>query len=31
LEAQYAHVSNRIDRVEVRLEKIERRLGLVDA
>jgi len=31
LQTQYAHVSNRIDRVDERLTKIERRLGLVDA
>jgi hypothetical protein len=31
LQGQYAHVSNRIDRVDERLTQIERRLGLVDA
>jgi hypothetical protein len=31
LEAPYAHVSSRIDRVEERLERIERRVGLADA
>ena len=31
LAQQYASISNRIDAVEVRLERIERRLDLVDA
>lgn len=31
LEQQYASVSNRINRIEDRLERIERRIGLADA
>ena len=31
LEQQYANMSNRVDRIEYRLERIETRLGLVDA
>jgi hypothetical protein len=31
LQAQYAHVSSRIDRLRERVEHIERRIGLVDA
>ena len=31
LEAQYASISNRMDRIERRLDCIEKRLGLVDA
>lgn len=31
LHSEYAHVSIRIDRVEERLERIERRVGLLDA
>ena len=31
LEQQYASMSNRIDRIEYRLERIETRIGLVDA
>jgi predicted nucleic acid-binding Zn-ribbon protein len=31
LEQQYASMSNRIDRIEYRLERIESRIGLIDA
>ena len=31
LEAQYASISNRMDRIEGRLDRIEKRLSLVDA
>ncbi len=31
LEQQYASMSNRIDRIEYRLERIEPRIGLIDA
>lgn len=31
LEQQYANMSNRIDRSEYRLERIETRIGLIDA
>jgi chromosome segregation ATPase len=31
LEQQYANMSNRIDRTEYRLERIETRIGLIDA
>ena len=31
LEQQYASLSSRIDRIDLRLDWIERRLGLVDA
>ncbi|RJF89720.1 hypothetical protein D3874_24395 [Oleomonas cavernae] len=31
LERQYASISNRVDRMDVRLDHIERRLGLVEA
>ncbi|HWA91558.1 MAG TPA: hypothetical protein VG889_16085 [Rhizomicrobium sp.] len=30
LEAQYAHISTRLDRVDMRLERLERRVGLID-
>ncbi len=30
LEMQYASLSNRMDRMDLRIERIERRLGLVD-
>jgi len=30
-ENQYANVSNRLDRMDVRIERIERRLDLTDA
>jgi predicted nucleic acid-binding Zn-ribbon protein len=31
LEAQYASISQRVDRIDSRLDRIERRLDLVDA
>jgi predicted nuclease with TOPRIM domain len=31
LESQYANLSNRLDRVDGRIERIERRLNLADA
>jgi archaellum component FlaC len=31
LENQYANVSNRLDRMDLRIERIERRLDLTDA
>jgi chromosome segregation ATPase len=31
LEQQYASMSNRIDRIEYRLERIESRIGLIEA
>ena len=31
LEMQYASLSNRLDRIDLRIERIERRLGLIDA
>ena len=31
LENQYAIVSNRLDRMDIRLERVERRLDLVEA
>jgi predicted nuclease with TOPRIM domain len=31
LEAQYAHISVRMDRLETRMERLERRVGLADA
>lgn len=31
LEHQYASISNRLDRVDLRIERIERRLDLTDA
>ena len=31
LEAQYASMSNRLDRMDLRIERIERRLDLQDA
>jgi chromosome segregation ATPase len=31
LESQYANLSNRLDRVDGRIERIERRLDLTDA
>jgi hypothetical protein len=31
LEAGYASMSLRIDRIDARLERVERRLGLIDA
>ena len=31
LENQYANMSNRLDRMDVRIERIERRLDLTDA
>jgi chromosome segregation ATPase len=31
LEQQYASMSNRIDRIDIRLERIETRIGLIDA
>lgn len=31
LEQQYASLSSRVDRIEGRLERIERRIGLIDA
>jgi predicted nucleic acid-binding Zn-ribbon protein len=31
LEHQYANMSNRLDRMDVRIERIERRLDLTDA
>ena len=31
LESQYAHMSNRIDRLDMRVERIEQRLNLADA
>ena len=31
LEMQYASLSNRMDRMDLRIERIERRLGLIEA
>ena len=31
LEQQYASISSRVDRIEFRLERIETRIGLIDA
>lgn len=31
LESQYASLSNRFDRIDLRISRIEERLGLVDA
>ena len=31
LESQYAHLSNRLDRVDGRIERIEQRLNLAEA
>ena len=31
LEQQYASISSRMDRVDLRLERIETRIGLIDA
>jgi archaellum component FlaC len=31
LENQYANMSNRLDRMDIRIERIERRLDLTDA
>ena len=31
LEMQYASLSNRLDRMDLRIERIEQRLGLIDA
>jgi archaellum component FlaC len=31
LESQYANMSNKLDRMDVRIERIERRLDLTDA
>ncbi|KIZ38809.1 MULTISPECIES: hypothetical protein [Rhodopseudomonas] len=31
LESQYASISNRLDRMDLRIERIERRLDLTDA